>query len=219
MKSFHVFILLVAIVFFLGSGCNDESTPSTPSTGDVIMPLKLGTSWTYLDQDLDTLGNVIGVDTTTFTIIGDTTINSEKWYTVNGDERLTNRSTGLWYGLFEQTEWIIAPALMAKHPGQAGDAWYGPDSMNATIAAVNVSTVVPHGTYSCYRYTYSSDGLLDVVRYFAVNKGLIRDEFYSTTASGRPYVEYRRSLMGLVLTKSVATPAKTIGRLLRSRMK
>jgi hypothetical protein len=217
MKSFHVLLLLLSFLLFLGSDCNTDDAPSAPGTGDVIMPLKAGTSWTYRGQNIDTLGNVTHTDTVTFAVIGDTTINSEKWYMINGGEMLANRSTGLWYALAGPDGWYVSPGLMAKYPGKAGDAWIGPDSLSSAITAVNVSTVVPHGTYSCYHYTYSSSGQLDAARYFSVNKGLIMDEFYSKTASGRTYVAQRRSLMGLVLTKSSGAPATSAGRFIPLR--
>jgi hypothetical protein len=219
MKSFCARVLLCLFVLFLAAGCAEETTPSTPSSGDLIMPLNVGTSMTLLERSLDTLGTVIGVDTSVFTVMHDTTINSEKWFVINSEELLANRSNGLWYGVHVGGRWIVSPGLLAKYPGQAGDTWLGPDSLSASLAAVNAPTAVPFGAFSCYRYTYSDAGQLLTVRYLSVNKGLIMDEFYSKTASGRSYVDQRRSLMGQVLTKSVGVPATSGERLFRMRMR
>ncbi len=203
-------------MIFLGADCEEDNSPTTPPVGtsNVIMPLKLGTAWTYVELSYDTSGTIVETDTVQFAIIGDTTVNNEKWYYIGGGELLTNRSTGLWYAYSEEDGWSIAPGLMAKYPGQAGDTWSGPDSVVATLTNVGISVAVPHGSYSCYRYRYADpvSGTTDAVRYFAVDKGLIQDEFYDTTDSGREYVAHRRMLSGLVLTKERSSVDRQQGR-------
>ncbi|MCU0410909.1 MAG: hypothetical protein MUF82_00050 [Bacteroidetes bacterium] len=211
-----ILFLLLSSMIFLGADCEEDNAPTEPAgqNSNVIMPLKLGTMWTYLDLSYDTSGVLIETDTTQFAVVGDTTINSEKWYYIGGIELLTNRSTGLWYAYPEEDGWSIAPGLMAKYPGQAGDTWSGPDSLVATLTNVGISIAVPHGNYTCYRYRYADpvSGATDAVRYFAVDKGLIQDEFYATTDSGREYVAHRRMLSGLVLTKELSSVDRQQGR-------
>ncbi|MGB2868359.1 MAG: hypothetical protein WBD36_07910, partial [Bacteroidota bacterium] len=155
---------------------------------------------------LDTLGATIAVDTTIFILVRDTMIQNEKWYFIgfnaSATELLTNRSDGLWYMRTQLSQ--PPPALFAKYPANVNDAWVGPDSASAKVVAKDLSVSVPHGTHSCYHYTFADNPsqFVSMARYFLPGSGLIKDDFFSTTASGRTYVTYRRELVSLSLSKS-----------------
>jgi hypothetical protein len=214
MKTLCAILLLVAL--FVHTGCKKDENPVSEggTNPTVLTPLKIGNQWTYAHVSLDSLGNVQHSDTSTLRIVRDTSIQNEKWYFIGRDstakELLTNRSDGLWYMRLNPSGTISqAAVLFAKYPANVNDTWLGPDSTTAKLFARDVSVSVPQGTYACFQFTYADKNtqFVSQVKYYPVGIGFVKDEFYSTTNSGRPYVVSRRELIGLSLSKLSFRPA------------
>jgi hypothetical protein len=216
MRSKILLVFQFIVVLLLIDGCKKDDNPvdqgGTPQA-TVLMPLKIGNQWTYRVISYDTSGTVQHVDTSTFKIVRDTTIQSEKWYFIGQDstayELLTNRSDGVWYMRVRIAP--LAAVLFAKYPANVNDTWLGPDSSIAMLWAKDINVSVPQGTYACFQYMYADKGtqFMSQAKYFPVGVGFVRDEFYSKTNSGRGYVRSCRELMGLSLGKLSFKSANT----------
>ena len=186
MKSSYIFIVLAIMVFV---SCSKDETPTDSSTNSVIMPLKFGNKWISRITAYDSIGSVLSSGYDTIHITSDTIIQGVNWY--NG--LYANRPDGLWLreggGIF----------LFAKYPASINDSYYinfGNDSVK--VISTNMSVTVPSGNYSCYQYRITHHGNTEVIFYFAVDKGFIKAEYY-TTKNGRTYELIVLELQTLIL--------------------
>lgn len=172
------------ILFFLISivtSC-DEQTDSTVS--GVIMPLKVGNYWTFVDSSFDDAGLFIEADTSTLSITGKKTIEYGgtsyevflwTWVTYGSDHSwlAANSAGGLYIfgGTSAKGDFILTKSLSIKYPAEIGDEWaeynvsyssmdssfFISDTTVTTCSSLDAAFASPIGNLSCYTYEYSED--------------------------------------------------------------
>jgi len=197
MKKTIILICLLALLIL--SGCdNDKSTNDNPEIG-VIMKLSVGNTWTYESTRIDTLGNILEIDTVATVIYRDTLIESERWY-IKSDEvplkvnsMLTHRNDGLWIS-------GPLPYLLIKYPADINDTWTDANGYHRYwLRAKGVIASVPMGTFSTYKYlsiptdAFSADSTL---LYYAPGYGLVKSRYWPETPSRE---EHRLELIDMDL--------------------
>ena len=197
--------LLIALI----AGCRKEdSNPLGGANGQagMIMPLQVGDQWTYRRTSFDTLGFILQIDTVVVRISGEKWFLPDFWFVSSADRKATewlcDRPDGLWYMRTDAEGVIVhSPMLLAKYPVHIGDSWVGPDSVTASLSANGVHVSVPKGIYSCLQYYYTENrtGAPYKSMYLSPGVGLVKEEFYNRTLSGRIYIYYQRELKGLTL--------------------
>lgn len=152
-----------------------------------IMPLAVGNEWEYQLYMYDSLANkLIKLNTVTYTITGDSTIDGETWYRIDG---MGPHST--WGVNRDDGFWILGPTgepmLLAKFPGQNGDEFTritGRMTIINRIEAAGLPMTVPAGSYQCYKYAQefgSQDRI--TYSYYAPGAGLIKMEIMNEKGS------------------------------------
>lgn len=172
-------ILLFLIVII--TSCDDKTDSQVSG---VIMPLKVGNYWTFVDSSFDDAGLFIEADTSTLSITGKKTIEyagtlyevylwtwitygaDHSWLAWNGDDGLY-----LFGGTTTNQDYILTKTLSVKYPAEISDQW---EKYNVTYSSMDSSfrisdtTVItcssldailasPLGNLSCYTYEYSED--------------------------------------------------------------
>ncbi len=195
-----MFVALCSLWIFI-SGCNKNDNPTAPTTSrDVIMPLSVGNQWIYIQTDSIWVSGQIILDTVTWQITHDTTIQNEKWYVleesrlyplfpVPGDNSVKNRSAifinradGLWIGP-HGPGLPFSPYLSVKYPASVNDSWqlprwdYYDPQYSPTVISTNAPVDVPAGQFICSEIEYK-DSLNHVLgkSYYAINIGFIKNE-------------------------------------------
>jgi hypothetical protein len=222
MRSYAPFACPVAALFILASGCKNESNPvshhTTTQQQKQLLPLRVGNQWSYILTTYDTSGNVQSADTNIVQIVRDTMIQNERWYLVGNSssapEIITNRANGLWYLRVGMRWWQAV--LYAKYPASVNDSWSGPDSAVVTVTSTNTAVTVPRGTYVCLRYSYFDPHIQAVnqIKNICPGYGIIEDEFYTQTLSGRSYVLTKRELFSIVAGQ---VPGGAAGQIARTK--
>ncbi|MFA5832592.1 MAG: hypothetical protein WDA22_03840 [Bacteroidota bacterium] len=196
MKKFANAFLFCFVVFVLPSCEKDNPVDTSPSVKQ-IWPLKPGNTWAFSTVEYDTTGTVIKSGFGSFVVTTDTIVSGETWYHITGTGSggtmfYTNRSEGLWVmsnstsGLFQ--------GLFFKYPVNAGDNWsLGGDPM--FLQSADTVITVPAGTFHCYEYRLS---MIDYY-YFCPGVGIISEDSYSSTNSGRRYLKERLSITSFTL--------------------
>jgi len=192
-------ILICLFTLLILSGCDDDKTTNDNPEIGVIMKLSVGNTWTYESTRIDTLGNILSIDTIFTHIYRDTVIDNVRWY-VTTDEvpmkvnsMLTHRDDGLW---------TCGPpeSMLAKYPANINDTWTDANNYNRYwLKAKGVIAAVPMGTFSTYKYlsipndAYSADSTLI---YYAPGYGPVKSRFWPETPSRE---EYRLELIEMAL--------------------
>jgi hypothetical protein len=198
MKSFVNALLFCFVVFMLTSCKKDNPVDSSPSVKQ-IWPLKPGNTWAFSTIEYDTTGAVTQSGSGAFVVTTDTIVGGETWYHISssGTTFYTNRSDGFWvmsnstFGLFQ--------GLLFKYPVSAGDSWNcGGDQI--FLQSADTLITVPAGTFHCYEYRllYNSEPMSDYY-YYCPGVGIIAEDSYSSTNSGRLYIEGRLSITSVTL--------------------
>lgn len=176
MKKLILFFLIASI-----TSC-DEKTDSNVS--GVIMPLKVGNYWTFVDSMFDDVGNFVSSDTSTLSITGKKSIEYQNvsyevffwtWTTFGADHSwLTwNGLEGLYLfgGTSAKQDYILTKTLSIKYPANVNDQWekynvtYSSmdssfriyDTTTITCSSHNALLASPLGDLACYTYEYSED--------------------------------------------------------------
>jgi len=180
--------LLLAVLIIVVLGCRGKEEEKTPAIdlgqpqriGNIILPLKVGTSWIYHVYAMDTSTQkmrVFLIDT--MRVLRDTVIENTRWHEIDGLQGghgyAVNWSDGLWF-----VRPGDQPFLFAKYPAEAGDEY------KSVISGVEVTTKVvasdqkvtsPAGEFFCYKYAQSvGPDKVTTNYYFAPGVGLIRTE-------------------------------------------
>jgi hypothetical protein len=196
MKSFVNALLFCFVVFMLTSCKKDNPVDSSPSVKQ-IWPLKPSNTWAYHTIEYDTTGAITQSGSGALVVTTDTIVGGETWYQISGawsggSMFYTNRSDGLWImsnstsGLFQE--------LFFKYPVSAGDSWnFGGDQI--FLQSADTLITVPAGTFHCYEYRLSMSDYY----YFCPGVGIIAEDSYSSTNSGRLYIEGRLSITSVTL--------------------
>jgi hypothetical protein len=195
MKSFLNAILICVVVIMLAS-CKKDNPVDSSSSAKQIWPLKLGNTWAFNTIEYDTTGAVTHSGSGTFLVTADTMVAGETWYHIagtgsEGEMFYTNRLDGFW-GMSKSGAGL-SKGLLFKHPVSTGDNWNFGDEY-VFLQSADTSITVPAGTYHCYKYRFSMGDY-----YFCPGVGIIAEDSYSSTNSGRLYIESRLSVTSVTL--------------------
>ena len=141
---------------------NNEITDSSGITSP-IYPLKVGNKWTFKKTYYFTDGTVLGSDTVTQTIVGETIINGEKWFLVISTNYVDQLLTARQDGIYSYNSDFKVAVLKYKYPATMGEEyaseyeeWTGSaDTLvpfQMTVDSTNEIVSVPFGQYQCYKY-------------------------------------------------------------------
>lgn len=177
MKKFILFFSFLFIV-----SCDDQTDDGV--SGGVIMPLKVGNYWTFVDSSFDDAGLFIEADTSTLSITGKKTIEYGgtsyevflwTWVTYGSDHSwlAANSAGGLYIfgGTSAKGDYILTKSLSIKYPAETGDEWaeynvrYSSmdssfrieDTTVTKCSSLDAALASPIGNLSCYTYEYSED--------------------------------------------------------------
>ena len=152
--------------------CKDSPTSATPeqSKPDYLVPLVSGNKWTFRVTTFNTAGDTTWVDTISFHIGSDTTVQGLHWFTYDydgpssGSEGYRNDEWG-----FHETNW---ESLWYSYPYPA----HRGDSISYyKVVSVDTSLMTPFGMVKCYQYQFSWYGL-PMNTFFAPHIGMVRRE-------------------------------------------
>jgi len=148
------------IILVILSSCKKENITEPNLGTSVILPLASGNTWKYQRNFIDTLGNTVGNDTVTMTILGPDTIGSTYGYSIiNGNFiynliqpfGLINRQDGLYAAT------VYPPPTYTKalpFPTIAGDEVVY-DNYQVKTKSLQRIVSVPAGTFTCVEYEVS----------------------------------------------------------------
>jgi hypothetical protein len=191
--------VLFFLIFIIISGCrNNVSLNEPPTSNDTITsqkeiwPLALGNTWTYDVFIYDSTGNVRQSASGSISVVRESVINNSKWYQIStSDWWFANRDSGLYLRIDTDT------CLYFKYPGNVKDSSYViPYGSYSTIFSTDTSITTKSGKYSCYAYNVNRGFF---TRYFSVGVGIIKEEQYLLTNSGRRYMYISMSLSSVSL--------------------
>lgn len=128
-----------------------------------IYPLKVGNKWTFRKTYSSAGGTVLGSDTVTQTIVGETMIEGEKWFLLRSTDNVDQLMTARQDGIYLYYPDIKTAVLRYKYPVNMGEQytsgyeeWTGAvDTLVAfsmAVASTNEAISVPSGNYQCYEY-------------------------------------------------------------------
>jgi hypothetical protein len=177
MKLNHkLFLLLFVLV-----GCKDIVDPGQkdiPIDTSVIMPLKVGNSWTYKSITIDTLTNDTSSIMIMNTIQSEKMIGNEKWFVDNLHGIIINRSNGLWSALNEYDTTFIA-----KYPAVVGDTFNMHQYYQSVWKVISTDSILhtDAGSFKCYVY-YNTDSNGHGVQFYSPGIGLVYVDGYAKSA-------------------------------------
>lgn len=159
------FLLITAL-----SSCSDSGTAGAGNNTNTvtILPLVIGNQWIYSVQPYDLNGTFYSPWEGGRTVLADTTIDGEKWFTWDsvGVRRFwVDRSDGLY---FYPATWsdgssvVKTKQLLHKYPGKVGDAppylrtKYSDHSLYDTYEIISTDSLLhtQAGDFHCYVYEY-----------------------------------------------------------------
>lgn len=197
MKKFFFWSGLLICVILVSTNC--ENDPVSPETKNVILPLTIGNTWTYVDSqftdmEVDTFREEIAVNgkfqnheffnkTHYRRLSGDPVKSIESWLINNDSEGLK-----LIAEFQSLTDTVLINKYIAKYPGEIGTEWESPDynwdaaklSSTTKITNKDVKVQAFGKNYNCIEYStfYTKDGDLERIDYYAVNLGRVRSIFF-----------------------------------------
>jgi len=132
-----------------GNNIDSNYSWSFTTMPEPIMPLGIGHNWEFVKEVFDTAAGTSQSSIEVWKIIGDTLIQSEKWYVDTTGKIYTNRDDGLWSRSLSGQAY-----LFLKYPAALNETYASNPDMNESIEVTGTSTVigVPHGFHICYRY-------------------------------------------------------------------
>ncbi|MEP7219862.1 MAG: hypothetical protein ABI876_13150, partial [Bacteroidota bacterium] len=168
----------------------------------------------------DSAGTITRQTVDTTTIISDTLIGGEQWYTSNGTGFGALRSDGVW--AYTQSGYKMRllhyPAPLHDRDPQAQAPWRDPNQGNAVtdtlytyteITSLDTSITVPAGTFHCVKFTHSErlgkGGIPSNhpttfnFECYAPEVGQVESTAYFVTQGGRTYRGIRHELVSKLL--------------------
>jgi hypothetical protein len=193
------FLIVLLLVF---AACSEGDNPvNVPAAPDVIMPLGIGSQWAYQRSNYDADGTIRVRDTISTYILGDTLIDSERWFVYGvaspAGEFFTNKADGLWY----RQKNVSTPGLYAKYPAQDGDIFIERNGDTVHVVSTNQAVEVPDGTFLCYEYMqpprfYAGQTVRFRYRYdYCPGIGLIRMQQFIIYGINPEYLRYSLELL------------------------
>ncbi len=195
----NVLILYGALFLLLANGCKDSSSDPSSADNGVIIPLALNNKWIYKVETFDSSGSIkqSPFDSITINITGDTVINGESWYQIDGSHSryFRNKLDG-YYSYYQY------PILEYKYPAKDGDSIMITNTLKRKVLSVNKSIIVNNKTFTTYLYldTYPQD-VTDAFwyTYIAPNIGQVRFETYRMDSNMKYYLSSRIDLVSYKL--------------------
>ena len=188
-------LLFAFFVLFMGCSKKDQptQTQNDDAAGGVLIPLKLGNSWKYRDEDRREY---------TWTVIEEKEILREHMYGFPYDgtelEWLSNRTDGVYGYSREYFSFKEGIYMRWKYPARVGESFLrlNLNSHSLVLASVkdsDVRVVTPAGDFRCllYEMVYNlSDGKTETLReFFHPGIGLVRGEYIYSYAPGATSTE------------------------------
>jgi len=196
-------IRIIALLVFLFGGCSTEPSQESPAE---IVPLTIGNTWIYQSKMYDSSDAMIDQWIDTTRIIGDSTINGEKWFWFNWNFYVSSstyliKNTPTGYCQFDRNLLINAPVLNYKYPAKSGDVYnvifQFKDSIwsfQRTVVTVDTEVIVPSASYSCLLYynprvpLTSATEVTEQEYFIATGTGIVKENRFRTSFSGRRYL-------------------------------
>ncbi|HEY6907393.1 MAG TPA: hypothetical protein VI230_07975 [Ignavibacteriaceae bacterium] len=177
MKSLSVSLIIYC---FILNGCKNESNVIVPPIVTTeIVPLKVGNSWLYQTTVYDTMGNIVSSTFDSFSVVSDTLINGQYYFTLSTGVIRWNDVSGFWM--------LAAPdsLLLYKYPAEVGDT-YG----TLKVICKDSLIVILKGTFKCYGYSGTV-----AIDYVSPGIGLIKEEWFKNKISGAKYLYQKQELL------------------------
>jgi hypothetical protein len=180
-----LYVIIVISIFIIIS-CNDNE--SNVVDKNVLMPLKLGNSWTYKFTYFKN-GKAYSTTVYTETVICDSTVNSLNGFLTldsslsvknNNYNWYSNQSDGLHYWRrYTDTSFFL---YSYKFPCKKGDIFNGEFGVN-TVESINYEYKTETGTFICHKYVTraNENGVNTFYVYYCPGIGYIANEFYHDT--------------------------------------
>jgi hypothetical protein len=199
--SKSVIYSLIIVTGFLFSNCSESTEPDVLSND--LIPLKISNSWNYEQTVYDSSGVISSVGNKSSTIIKDTTILSQLWYSfsdVPDGIWFTNKTDGYWAFVKADTISIIndTSLMVYKYPTKVGDI-YGDANSPSEVVSIDEVISVPAGIFKVIHiithYPSSQNYLLDSFEIFIAPKiGKIKVMQIGKKPNGNKFVVYKTEL-------------------------
>jgi len=205
------FSLCVAVsfsVFALLWGCSDDKVVNGDDDDTVLMPLKIGNSWTYYKEEFDSAGTIL--DTATFfrSISIDTVVQGIRWYGLNASW-YAHRPYGLWRchilsSFEERYYWYYLYPASAGSSSHFSSFFSDSAGCEIKVADTKHALTSPAGLFICYTYVVDLSCMAgsvsdSIIEFFSPRVGMIGLEAYQSTPSGYAYVWFRLTLQSYEL--------------------
>lgn len=202
MKYFIVLLLIIV-------SCNKQNdnpvvvdNPNILPPQNVLIPLKVGNSWTTKYEGIDTNGVVTESRIDTLVIRKDTVINNLVWY--QSGENGINRNDTDGYYMYDAN---IKSVRIFHYPAEVNDSTNLKGSTQYCKLISKNDTIEVNGKrYSTYKYKVyyvpqpNSYSIVELYFYFTPNIGLIKTEniaYY--VPSGKVFMNIRSTLLSYIL--------------------
>jgi hypothetical protein len=199
--SNSVIYSLIIVTGFLFSNCSEPTEPDVLSND--LIPLKISNSWNYKQTVYDSSGVISYVENKSSTIIKDTTILSQLWYSFSDVPEgiwFTNKADGYWAFVKANTDSILndTSLLVYKYPTRVGDI-YGDADSPREVVSIDEEITVPAGIFKVIHiithYPSSQNFWLDSFETFiAPQIGVIKVMQIGKKPNGNKFVVYKREL-------------------------
>ena len=199
--SKSVLYSLIIVIGFLFSNCSEPTEPDVLSND--LIPLKISNSWNYKQTVYDSSGVIVRVENQSSTIIKDTTILSQLWYSfsdVPDGIWFTNKTDGYWAFVKANTGSTLndTSLLVYKYPTKVGDIYGDADSPNEVVS-IDEEITVPAGKFKVIHiithYQSSQTYLLDSFEMFiAPQIGVIKRMQIGKKPNGNKFIVVKREL-------------------------
>ncbi len=177
-------IFLILFLFSLVSGCEDEPIKQSLNKS-LLIPLKIGNEWTYIDSSVNAEGTHAFVETKTYVIIKDSIWNEEKMFMFNRTDFMDinlygyflNRADGTY--LFDSSNIANEPQMFIKFPVYKNNGFKGYTDF-LIVSNIDTSYTTPAGLFNCIMYESikSDKNNSYYIHYFSPGIGHIASEYY-----------------------------------------
>ena len=199
--SKSVIYSLIIVTGFLFTNCSESTEPDFLSND--LIPLKISNSWNYKQTVYDSSGVIVRVENQSSTIIKDTTILSQLWYS------FSDVPDGFWYSNKTDGYWVFVKAyinptlndssiLVYKYPTKVGDI-YGDADSPREVVSIDEEIIVPAGKFKVIHiithHLNSQNYLIDSFESFVAPQiGVIKKMQIGKKPNGDKFVVYKKEL-------------------------